>query len=187
MITELSRSLTHKASLSLAMARRPTRPTRYARLRRRCPRFKCSLRPPIRAYKLQTKTLLMCIIRIYHKFNRSRHRQATPYNGDSYFEYYFNCNCKQLIKYFGMQLFAINLSIKKNRSFNPEVHEEPEDLLYIPPTPGSMYHGISYLSTSTCRESFDNYDTYGKCMEYIESSLYTIAQNNDDPYIGKES
>ena len=86
-----------------------------------------------------------------------------------------------------MQLFAINLSIKKKDTFNPKSLEEPEDLLYIPPTPGSMDQGISYLSTSNCRQIFDKYDTYGECMEYIEYSLYEIAQNNEDPYIGQES
>jgi hypothetical protein len=175
-ITELSRSRTHKASLSLAMARRRKRPTRYARLLRRCPRFKRSLPRTIRDYKLQTEILARCIIRIYRKFNTSIHRQDTTYDDDRDFEYYFKCNCSQLIKYFGLQLFAINLSIKRKYTFNPWSLEEPEDLLYIPPTSGSMYQGISYLSTSTCRHIFDNPDTYGKYMFFIEASLYEIMR-----------
>jgi hypothetical protein len=88
-----------------------------------------------------------------------------------------------------MQLFAINLSIKKKDTFNPKSLEEPENILYIPPMNGweRVYRGESYLSTSNCREIFDNSDTYGEYMSFIEDFLYEYAQTNEDPYIGQES
>ena len=179
-ITELSRS--RKASLSLKMARRPTRLTRR---RRRCPRRprrpRRSFQPSMWDYKSKTKILLEFVIGIHRNFN---HRAGT-----TDFDKYFRDNCVQLIDYLNRQLSAVTVSIKKNRSFNPEVHEEPENILYIPPMNGweRVYRGESYLSTSNCRKIFDNSDTFSECMEYIKYSLYEIADNNEDSYIGQES